>query len=55
MNFELLLVSLTAISGLFFLADYFYKKDAENNLKKRSFLVEQAISFFPIFLIVAIG
>ena len=54
MNFELLLVSLTAISGLFFLADYFYKKDAENNLKKRSFLVEQAISFFPIFLIVLI-
>ena len=52
MNFELLLVSLTAISGLIFLADYFYKKDAESHLKKRSFLGEQAISFFPIFLIV---
>ena len=54
MNFELLLVSLTAISGLIFLADFFYKKDGKNNLKKRSFLVEQAISFFPIFLIVLI-
>ena len=54
MNFELLLVSLTAISGLIFLADYFYKKDTENHLKKRSFFVEQAISFFPIFLIVLI-
>ena len=54
MNFELLLVSLTAISGLIFLADYFYKKDGKNHLKKRSFLVEQAISFFPIFLIVLI-
>jgi len=54
MNFELLLVSLTAISGLIFLADCFYKKDGKNNLKKRSFLVEQAISFFPIFLIVLI-
>ena len=54
MNFELLLVSLTAISGLIFLADYFYKKDTEKHLKKRSFFVEQAISFFPIFLIVLI-
>ena len=54
MNFELLLVSLTAISGLIFLADYFYKKDGKNHLKKRSFLVEQAVSFFPIFLIVLI-
>ena len=36
------------------MADFFYKKDGKNNLKKRSFLVEQAVSFFPIFLLVLI-
>ena len=54
MNFELLLVTLTAISGLIFLIDYFYKNNSKKELKKRSFFVEQAISFFPIFLIVLI-
>jgi signal peptidase I len=63
MNFELLLVSLTAISGLIWLSDYFLFKlkrehlDTRNNeykQKKQSFFVEQCISFFPIFLIVLV-
>ena len=63
MNFELLLVSLTAISGLIWLSDYFLFKfkgshldinNDEYNKKKQSFFVEQCISFFPIFLIVLV-
>jgi|TARA_B100001996_G_scaffold100829_1_gene75567 signal peptidase I len=63
MNFELLLVSLTAISGLIWFADYFlFKlkgvrlgiKNREYRQEKQSFVVEQCISFFPIFLIVLI-
>ena len=63
MNFELLLVSLTAISGLIWLTDYLLFKLKEKNLdennvgdkqKKQSFFVEQCISFFPIFLIVLV-
>ena len=63
MNFELLLLTLTGISGLIWLIDYFvfkfkghhfYEKIDENNQKKQSFFVEQTISFFPIFLIVLV-
>ncbi len=63
MNFELLLVLLTAISGFIWFADYFLfilkekHRNVKNNgyrQKKHSFFVEQCISFFPIFLIVLI-
>ena len=63
MNFELLLVSLTAISGLIWLIDFFVFKSTrrhllertdDDNQKKQSIVVEQAISFFPIFLIVLV-
>ena len=63
MNFELLLVSLTAITGLIWLTDYLQFKLKgnhvdENNIrytqKKQSFFVQQCISFFPIFLIVLV-
>ena len=63
MNFEIILVSLTAISGLIWLTDYLLFKFKGNHLdennvghkkKKQSFFVEQCISFFPIFLIVLV-
>jgi signal peptidase I len=62
-DFSLLLVVLTGISGLIWLIDYFilepkrkkHNKTANETEKlKQSFIVEQARSFFPIFLIVLV-
>ena len=57
MNFELLLVVLTGITGLIWFVDYFTGKlkvyrSNQKNSSKRSVFVVQAVSFFPIFLIV---
>ena len=59
MNFELLLVFLTGITGLIWAINYFINKlksynNNQNSSTKKSVFVEQAISFFPIFLIVLI-
>ena len=59
MNFELLLVILTGITGLIWFVDYFTGKlkvyrSNQKNSSKRSVFVEQAVSFFPIFLIVLV-
>ena len=59
MNFELLLVVLTGITGLIWVVDYFTGKlkvyrSNQNNSSKRSAFIEQAVSFFPIFLIVLV-
>ena len=59
MNFELLLVVLTGITGLIWFVDYFTGKlkvyrSNQKNSSKRSVFVEQAVSFFPIFLIVLV-
>ena len=59
MNFELLLVVLTGITGLIWFVDYFTGKlkvyrSNQRNSSKRSVFVEQAVSFFPIFLIVLV-
>ncbi len=62
-DFSLLLVVLTGISGLIWLIDYFIlepkrkernKRANETRKLKQSFIIEQAKSFFPIFLIVLV-
>ncbi len=62
-DFSLLLVVLTGVSGLIWLIDYFIleprrkvhnKRTNEARKLKQSFIVEQAKSFFPIFLIVLV-
>ena len=59
MNFELLLVVLTGITGLIWAINYFINKlksynNNQNSSTKKSVFVEQAVSFFPIFLIVLV-
>ncbi len=59
-DFSLLLVVLTGVSGLIGLIDYFIlepkrkehnKRTNETRKLKQSFIIEQAKSFFPIFLL----
>lgn len=52
MNFALLLVILTAASGLLMLCDKFFWSKKRDRSQKEPKLIEQARSFFPIFLIV---
>jgi signal peptidase I len=55
-NFALILTLLVFITGLISLVDicWFAKQRTKKNIDKRPFLIEQARSFFPVFLAVLI-